>query len=84
MGRTDGNVLEYNFLGKELSDDLSAIWIYLEVTRVVNPAVVTVEFEVLFELYSDQKNILSFQVDRGKERIFLLDIGKPKIEISIQ
>ncbi|MDX1478351.1 MAG: DUF6702 family protein [Saprospiraceae bacterium] len=73
----------FNFVGKELSEDLTAIWLYLEVPGVQHLSIMTVEFGVLFELFADQKNILSFQVDTGRAQLFLLDPSKPRIEIQI-
>ncbi|MDX1409171.1 MAG: DUF6702 family protein [Saprospiraceae bacterium] len=75
--------MPFTLMGKELSEDLTAIWLYLEIPVDHDPETLTVEFGVLFELFSDQKNILSFQVDAGRPQIFLLDPGKPRIDIKV-
>jgi len=55
------------FLGKEQSDDLSAVWCYLEVVNIPSFFEMTVTNNIMVELYEDQKNMTNIQLD--KERV---------------
>lgn len=57
------------YLGSEVEAD--AHWCYLEVTGIKPPAKVALEFDLLHELFDDQRNMVHF---RGqKTRTFILD-----------
>ncbi len=68
----DGQQVEFNFLGKEVSDDLFAIWCYMEATDIVNPEAIIISNHLLINLYDDQKNMLSFSGPEIK-KYFLMD-----------
>ena len=73
-----------NFLGKELSDDYMAFWCYLESVEPITPDNMFVEYDVLMDLYDDQKNILNLiRLDRSEEYA-LLDRKKRAVEIDME
>lgn len=55
------------FLGKEPSDDLAAVWCYLEVENLPAFSEISITNDIMIELFEDQKNMTSIQLD--KERI---------------
>ena len=63
----DGQIITPEFLGKEQSDDLAAVWCYLEVKGVPVFSEMLVTNSIMIELYDDQKNMSSIQLD--KERV---------------
>lgn len=63
----DGMDISLSFLGKEQSDDLAAVWCYLEAYDVPNFKEISISNTILTSTFDDQKNITMVQVD--KERI---------------
>jgi hypothetical protein len=55
----NGKSSDFTFIGKEISDDLSGVWCYLEVTGVEVFNRIRVKNTLLFEIFDDQKNIVS-------------------------
>ena len=78
----DGQPLNWAFLGKEESDDLIAIWCYLEITNVRDPRKIRIQNSILTEVYDDQKNIVSF-TSPTKKAFFLLDRKKQEAMIGL-
>lgn len=54
---------DYIFLGKEPSKDYTAVWIYYKIEKVSSPSLLDVKADFLYELFDDQKSILSITVD---------------------
>lgn len=68
--------LSFNFLGKEVSEDLIAVWCYLEATDVEHFSEVNITNAVLLKEFDDQKNIITL-VGPGNQRQFtMLEKGK--------
>lgn len=61
------------WVGKELSEDLMAIWCYLQISEVNQCQEITIENTILTEKYDDQKNIVSFKTDTSKRDYFIFD-----------
>ena len=78
---TDSDTLEMNFLGKELSDDLTAIWCYIEAPYEENGKPISVTNTLLFESFSDQQNVLIIKKNKKRHKDFLLDIETQSAEI---
>ncbi|MEE9371493.1 MAG: DUF6702 family protein [Saprospiraceae bacterium] len=74
----DGELLEFTYLGKEISDDLIAVWCYLEVLNVNPQQNIEVENNVLLASFDDQKNIVNVKTDSGKRSMFILKNGANK------
>ncbi len=68
--------VEYNFVGKETSEDLQAIWCYLEITNIEAVESIVVENSLLMEMFADQKNIIHIIMPDKKQGYFLLEKGK--------
>ena len=49
----------FEFIGKEVSDDLSGVWCYLEITNIKELKALSVHNSLLLEVFDDQKNIVS-------------------------
>ncbi|NNF32629.1 MAG: hypothetical protein HKN68_00860 [Saprospiraceae bacterium] len=70
----DGQEVLPYYLGKEISDDLMAAWCYLEVPEVDDVSEIEVIYDVLMELYNDQRNIVTVKQDRDRKAYLLFDI----------
>jgi len=71
--KTDDQELRFDFIGKEMSDDLAAVWCYLEIPNVEFEKSFTVINKVLMELYADQRNIVKVKLDKDTKEHFLFD-----------
>ena len=69
---------DYNYIGREPSEDLQAVWIYLEIPNLQNIAAVEITNTMLTELYDDQTNIIQIKLQAGKQAYFLLNRKKSK------
>ena len=67
----DNEKVKYDFIGKELSDDLLAVWIYLEVYSVEEISSLNITYDILMGLYDDQKNILSLRMPEDEKSFYL-------------
>ena len=70
-------------MGKEESEDLIAIWCYLEKTEIKELHSVAIKNSLLTEIYDDQKNMVSFH-GRGIKKYFLMDFDTQEAEIELQ
>ena len=61
-----GSGLEFTFLGKEQSDDLAAVWCYLEAYDVSTFTEMSITNTILISQFEDQKNITMVQIDKEK------------------
>ena len=68
--------VEYDFVGKETSEDLQAIWCYLEITNIEAVKSIVVENSLLMEVFADQKNIIHIMMPNKKQGYFMLEKGK--------
>lgn len=66
----------FNYIGKETSEDLSAIWCYLEIPNIQQLSELEVHNTILMEIYDDQKNIISITGPNQKEGYFLFVQGQ--------
>jgi hypothetical protein len=80
---TGGSDLEWNFLGKEISEDLFAVWCYMEIEKPELAKELIVEVNLLNELYDDQKNIVKIEYDKNHKDFFLFDKKKFKGTLSL-
>ena len=68
--------VKYYFVGKETSEDLQAIWCYLEITNIEAVENIVVENSLLMETFVDQKNIIHIIMPNKKQGYFMLEKGK--------
>ena len=78
----DGQPVTFSFLGKEESEDLIAIWCYLEGLHVSDPKEVVIRNSVLTEIYEDQKNMVSFTTNQIR-KFFLMDDEVQEAQIRL-
>ena len=71
--RIDGVAQNYEFIGKEVSEDLQAVWCYMEIVDIECNEVIVVENNVLLEIFDDQKNIVRLNLDSGEKAMFILE-----------
>lgn len=71
----NGEAQAYDFIGKELSEDLAAIWCYFEIKNVEIPNSIEVTNEILMDLYDDQKNIVHVVGPNQQQGYFMFQKG---------
>ena len=76
----DGKPVELDYLGREPGEDNSAMWVYTEGSNCLLSGEVTIRYDILVEVFPDQKNILSFRKDNGDKRMFLMDRSNPEVK----
>ena len=69
----DGVNQQFEFLGKEVSEDLQAVWCYMEIVDIQCNEAISVENNVLLEIFDDQKNIVRLNMDSGEKAMFILE-----------
>ncbi len=75
--------LEFELIGKELSDGQAAIWCFLMVSNI--PAIhrVFVRNEILMDLYDDQKNLIHLRLDGESKDFYMLQKGDATRSVSL-
>jgi len=68
--------MNYDYIGREPSEDLQALWVYLEIPNLINIQQIKVMDSLLTELYEDQTNIIQIKSQGGKKAFFLLTRDK--------
>ncbi|NNE25679.1 MAG: hypothetical protein HKN09_02440 [Saprospiraceae bacterium] len=71
--RIDGEIYYPEFLGMELSDDMAAIWCYMELLNISNLDELSISNKLLLELFGDQKNIVNIKVDNKVKEFVIMD-----------
>jgi len=71
----DGETKSLSWIGKEISDDLSAVWCYLQVDDVQPQNHLVITNEVLLSTYDDQQNVVKVVLE-GDRSFFLFDRKK--------
>ena len=74
--------LIYNYLGKEMSEDLLAIWLYVEIPLKEKPNQLEIENSILTDYYDDQKNMVI--VKRNNKMIEHIVLDSKKLRTSAQ
>ncbi|EPR74207.1 hypothetical protein ADIWIN_0784 [Winogradskyella psychrotolerans RS-3] len=67
--KVNGAEVNFKFIGKEYKDDIT--YCYLEVENVANIKSIAITNQVLFDVFSDQQNIVRLKL-LGKNKSFLL------------
>lgn len=73
----DGQPAAWNLVGFEPSDDLSAIWVYLQLDTPQAPAQLELRYDALTEVYADQKNIIQLLGPNQQREVLLFDRHRP-------
>ena len=66
----------FQFIGKERTEDLAAIWCYLEIINVTKIKELTVTNQVLMDVFDDQKNIVHIEGPNKKTAYFMFMKGQ--------
>ncbi len=74
--KVDNQAVTYEFIGKEPSEDLQAVWCYLEISSVAPPKRLDISNDLLMEIFDDQKNIVVVSGPGKKDGYFLFVKGK--------
>lgn len=71
--KIDGSPTEPLFyIGKEQSEDLIGMYCYLEIEGVTAFDEITISNNVLIDQFDDQRNLITFQVDKRRVKDFLM------------
>ena len=65
--------LSTTYLGREISEDLSAVWCYIEVTDITPDKILTVTNEIFMEIYDDQKHVMVITRDHKRIDHWIID-----------
>jgi len=68
----DGAEVHFNYIGKETSEDLIAMYCYLEVENISSVTEITVSNDMLMELFDDQINIVKLKSTATGKRGFMM------------
>ena len=79
----DGRVIVPEFLGKEQSDDLVAVWCYLEVADVSSFNKINISNTIMVDLYNDQKNMTTIQLDKKRVESILFTPEKTEENVIV-
>ncbi len=74
--------LEWKWVGKEVSEDYLALWCYLEISDVKPLEEVTVQNDVLLDLYDDQTNIVETKLNNKTKRTSLIKSKGKKVILN--
>ena len=74
----NGQVVPFEFLGKEISEDLMGAWCYMELKGISSIETLGLTNSILTEVFDDQKNIVSIIGPNKKKEIFMLGKGDTK------
>ncbi|HPG08186.1 MAG TPA: hypothetical protein P5275_06880 [Saprospiraceae bacterium] len=77
----DGERRAFDWVGKEPTPDYQAVWIYLEIPGIPAVQDLEVRYDVLMELYDDQRNILMVMDPQGKRTYHLFEPKQKTVEI---
>ena len=69
----DKEMVHPSWLGKEPSDDLAAVWCYLEVKDVSPQDQIDVSNRILLDSFEDQQNLVKLTYDKKRKAFFLFD-----------
>jgi hypothetical protein len=70
----DGKPVNFRFMGKETGDDYMGLWCYLIVEDLGQaPRQISIRYDLLQEVFSDQKNILNVLGPGGKRATLLFE-----------
>lgn len=73
----DGTRLVPDFLGKEISDDLLAVWCYVQFpAKMSRSQKCTLSNDILLELYDDQRNIMDIKMHKAHKDYTIFQPGR--------
>lgn len=72
----DGELSAYNFIGSEVSEDLQALWCYLELEETTVPKQMNISNTILLSAFDDQTNIVHIKLPEGKQGYAMFKNGR--------
>lgn len=72
----DDQIYDLAYVGKEVSEDLLAVWCYFEITDVSPKEIIQIENKILIETFSDQSNVVALKYSNDKKEHFLMKKGE--------
>lgn len=69
----DGRPVQLSWVGKEISEDLAAVWSYLQIDNVDPKESIAVTNDVLMASFDDQQNVVKLTMDKNRKSFFLFD-----------
>ena len=73
----DNQQLQWEYIGKENTEDLSASVIYLEIIGIDRPEEIVISNDILMELFDDQRNMLQCLLSSKAQGYYMMQ-GKDK------
>ena len=77
----NGNPVDYNFIGKEMEDDV--VWSYFEISNVNELQTIDVQCTLLTEIHETQNNVIQVEKDK-KIKSLLLNSRKSSGKLSFE
>ncbi len=74
--KLDDKAVDFSFVGKEVSEDLVAVWCYLEIENIEPFSKLYVKNNTLVETFDDQKNIISVTGPNKRKGYLLFNNAK--------
>ncbi len=73
----DGKKLASQFIGKEITDDMIAVWCYVEFKKQPGKSVKCIlSNSILTEIYSDQRNIIDIHMNKSHKDYIILESAR--------
>jgi len=69
----DDQALEMIWIGKEISEDLAAVWSYLEIPNINPLRSIVIENDILMSSFEDQHNVVKLVMDKKRKSFFLFN-----------
>ena len=70
---TNDKTVAYQFVGKEITEDLSGMWCYFEIEKLKKLKTLEIQNSILTEIHDDQKNMMHVKGPADKESYCLLN-----------
>lgn len=80
---TGSNQQVPTWIGKEISDDLMAVWCYLEIPLSDKPSELIIDNTIMVELFDDQKNMTTIMANKKRITDILFDTDKTSSRVDI-
>lgn len=77
----EGQAVVFEYLGKEISESLDGVWLYMEAIEIEAPIEVKIRNQLLTEVFPDQKNLVNIRV-HDREKMLLFSIDESVKEVS--
>ena len=81
---TDNNPHSLNYIGKEISDDHSSSWCYIEALDVDEFEILHLTNSIFNEIFDDQRNIIEFKINGSSRDFEILDKDKEQHQIKLE